>query len=104
MENLDRKNVNKVTKEKKIEIDVSKTNFHSLSRLLRELQTRENFKKVEPVFKKLNLPLTRRVKPADIMAIVPNTSFYIDADGQKRLPIREGAWSLDKLVRLILPS
>lgn len=96
--------VNKVTKEKKIEIDVSKTNFHSLSRLLRELQTRENFKKVEPVFKKLNLPLTRRVKPADIMAIVPNTSFYIDADGQKRLPIREGAWSLDKLVKLILPS
>ncbi|MBR1667296.1 MAG: hypothetical protein IJ693_03335 [Bacteroidaceae bacterium] len=83
------------------EADLMKTKFHSLSRLLREVQTKENFEKVRPFFEKCKLPLTRKVRPAEILALIPNSSCRIDSDGNKILPIREGCWSLEKLLALI---
>lgn len=81
-----------------------KTKFHSLSRLLREVQAKENFEKVRPFFKENNLPLTRKVKPAEIMALIPESKCRIDKDGRKILPVKEGAWSLEKLTQLIKGS
>lgn len=83
------------------ETNLTKTKFHSLNRLLREVQTKENFEKVRHFFEENNLPLTRKVKPAEIMTLIPESRYPKDKDGHIILPVREGAWSLEKLAQLI---
>ena len=91
----------KEKKEKNMERNMLKATYSSLSRLLKEFQTKEGFEIAKPIFEKLGLPLNRKVKPADIFAKVPASSFYIDKYGNRRVPIREGTWSLEKLEKLL---
>ena len=83
------------------EDNLMKIRYDSLSRLLREIQSKENFIKVEPIFKKYGIPLTRKVKPADILARIPDSCFVIDKDGKRTIPIPRGTWSLEKMLKLI---
>ena len=78
-----------------------KIRYSSLSRLLREVQSKDNFNKVEPIFEKYGIPLTRRVKPADILARIPDSCFTTDKDGNRTIPIPKGTWSLEKMLKLI---
>ena len=82
------------------EHNLMKTNFLSLSSLLKVLQTIDNFDKVKPIFERYNLPITRRATPSDIMDRIPESCYRIDNNGNKVLPIPEGAWSLEKLIKL----
>lgn len=91
-------NVNQVPKK---EENYLKIKYRSLSQLLREVQKIDYFKNVEHVFKQNNLPLTRKVKPADIMSRIPGSVYRRDDKGRRVLPIREGEWTLDKMIKLI---
>lgn len=73
-----------ITAHKKVP-NLLKTKFSTLSRLLREIQSDNCFEKVKPIFKMLNLPLNRKVTPSYILARVPESNYYIDADGSKQL-------------------
>ena len=70
-----------------MERNLLKARFSSLSRLLREVQKKENFEKAKPIFEMLNLPLNGKVTPAFIVARVPASHFYIDSEGKKLLAI-----------------
>ena len=79
--------INKAVYFKKMERNLLKARFSSLSRLLREVQKKENFEKAKPIFEMLNLPLNGKVTPAFIVARVPASHFYIDSEGKKLLAI-----------------
>lgn len=83
------------------EDNIMKLRYNSLSRLLREAQSKDNYIKVEPIFEKYGIPLTRRVKPADILARIPDSCFTTDKDGNRTIPIPKGTWSLEKMLKLI---
>lgn len=83
------------------EDNIMKLRYNSLSRLLREVQSKDNFIKVEPIFAQYGIPLTRRVKPADILARIPDTCFITDKNGNRTIPIQKGTWSLEKMLKLI---
>ena len=84
-----------------LENDLLKAKYYSLSRLLREIQTIDNFKKVEHIFALYNIPLTRKVKPAEILSLIPDNIYSTDEKGHKILPVREGEWSLEVLIILL---
>lgn len=84
-----------------LEDNLLKAKFHSLSRLLREIQTSDNFKKVEHIFSLYGLPLTKKVKPAEILARIPDSTYPIDENGHKKLPVREDEWSVEVLIKLL---
>lgn len=84
-----------------MEDNLMKVKFHSLSRLLREIQTYDNFKKVEHIFTLYGLPLTKKVKPAEILERIPGSAYPIDKDGHKVVPVREGEWSVEVLIKLL---
>lgn len=83
------------------ENNLLKKNFSSLSRLLHELQTKQNFPKVKSVFQEHNLPLSRKLRPKQIINMIPDSACRIDKDGNKVLPISNGLWSLEKLIKLL---
>jgi hypothetical protein len=78
-----------------------KVKYHSLSQLLRVIQTSDNFKKVEHIFSLYNIPLTRKVKPAEVLSLIPDSKYHIDENGHIRLPVREGEWTLEVLIKLL---
>ena len=78
-----------------------KVTYNSLSSLLRNTQTKQGFIFAKPVFENLSLPIDRKVKPADILRIIPEKKIIIGKDGKKTLPIHEGEWSLENLIKLL---
>ena len=75
--------------------------FTTLSRLLKEIQSKEGFKVSKPFFELFDLPLTRKVTPSDILERIPASKWTIDKDGHKQINIRNGQWSLKELVSLL---
>ena len=118
-------------KETKKERTIWRSNYFSLSRLLRDTQTKEGLKITTPIFAALNLPTTGKIKPSEILESLSDSQFYTDKKGNKfpayvtrreitdengnpvltkeglktyeykLTPIREGSWTLDKLCKLI---
>ena len=93
--------INKERPEEKMQRDPIKAKYSSISKLLRETQTKHAFKATKPVFEMLNLPLDRRVKPAHIFALLPQSKYEIDKNGNKVIPRTEGRWSLEFLIKLL---
>ena len=85
----------------RMENDIMKVKFHSLSKLLREIQAPNNFKKVEHIFSLYSLPLTRKVKPAEFLARIPESAYPTDENGHKKLPVREDEWSVEVLIKML---
>lgn len=81
--------------------DLFHTKFSTLSRLLKEAQTKEGFKVSKPFFELFDLPLTRKVTPSDILERIPASKWTTDKYGHKQINIREGQWSLKELVSLL---
>lgn len=74
-------NVVNVMKETKEERNLWKATFNSLSRLLRVAQTKEGMKIVAPIFGRFNLPTTGKVKPSEILALIPSEYMKEDKKG-----------------------
>ena len=75
--------------------------FTSFNQLLKGIQADDNYKEVQPILEKYGIPTNRKLKPADILERIPNSICTIDKDGRKILPIPNGQWTLEKIVKLI---
>ena len=73
--------VNNCMKATKEERNLWKTTFNSLSRLLRVAQSKEGIKIVKPIFERFNLPTTGKVKPSEILALIPSEYMKEDKKG-----------------------
>lgn len=82
-------------------IDITKMKFTSFNQLLKGIQADDNYKEVQPILEKYGIPTNRKLKPADILERIPNSICTIDKDGRKILPIPNGQWTLEKIVKLI---
>ena len=116
-----------------------RTEYHSLSRLLRDAQTKAGRVITDPIFQDQGIKPTGKIKQADILALLSPEQFKedkktgeklpcivsrklvtedakvgqltvkvpkLDKDGNKQYtyhlsPIKEGQWTLDKLVQLL---
>lgn len=85
----------------KMEDNLLNAKFSSISQLLREIKTKENFPKVEQIFSEHKIQITRNTRPADLLSRIPDSSFSEDSNGYKKLPIREGEWSIENLIKLL---
>lgn len=75
--------------------------FQSLSRLLKEIQKKDIIDVAKPFFLQFRLPLTGKITPADIINRIPESNWVIDTDGQRKLNVSSGEWSLTKLEELL---
>lgn len=75
--------------------------FNSLSRLLKEVQKKELIEVAKPFFLQFRLPLTGKITPADIINRIPESNWIIDTDGQRKLNVSYGEWSLKILEELL---
>ena len=82
-------------------IDITKMKFTSFNQLLKGIQADDNYKEVQPILEKYGIPTNRKLKPADILERIPNSICTIDKDGRKILPIPNGQWTLEKIIKLI---
>ena len=62
----------KVMKATKEDRSIWNKSYYSLSRLLRDMQTKTGLKMTAPIFEQLGLPTGGKVRPADVLALVPN--------------------------------
>jgi len=122
-------NVNKVMNSTKKARQAWKKSYFSLSRLLRDTQLKASMKINASTFEAIGLPTTGKVKPDEVLALIPNfvvtkkgerlpayaaTKLIKDKDGNPVLdkdgnktydyilrPVREGQWTLDILVKVL---
>ena len=81
--------------------DITKVKFTSFNQLLKGIQADDNYEEVLPILEKYDIPTDRKLKPADILERIPNSVCTIDEDGRKILPIRNGQWTLEKIIKLL---
>lgn len=106
-----------------------KQTFCSLSRTLRNMQTKEGMRSCAPIFEALGLPTTGKIKPSEILARIAawtedkngnkipaytSRTAVLDKDGNPVLDkdgnrtytyrlvgVKDGAWTIDKFVKVL---
>ena len=77
------------------------TKFVSLSKLLNYIHENKEAKVIKDFLLKYNLSLNEKLKPSDILNIMPESNYTLDGDGRKQVIVPGGMWSLDILDKLL---
>jgi len=77
------------------------TKFVSLSKLLNYIHENKGAKVIKDFLLKYNLSLNEKLKPSDILNIMPESNYTLDGDGRKQVIVPGGMWSLDILDKLL---
>lgn len=81
--------------------DLLNARFLSLSKLLNFLYEHKESKVIKDFLLKYKFSLKEKIKPSDIINLMPESKCTIDSDGRKIVNIPGGMWSLKTLEKLL---
>lgn len=75
--------------------------FVSLSKLLNFIHEHKETKEIKEFLIRYKFSLNEKLKPSDIMKVMPESKCTLDSDGRKRVNIPGGMWSIKLLDKLL---